>query len=207
MPLLSFRLHFAKILRATSCSIAAHVHQLQGEGHGRTLSLFRLARKPSILFQGRTLNHSRVCSGFVSLCGRNIFESGAPTERQVSAFLCRRLTNSFYQGKGQGTEGVRGNNQFRSRNKTTAIYVVAIGVTVLGLSYAAVPLYRLYCQVMLSYVIIIYARFQGPQSHILMTGWGLKFWLKVFFLGLWKTPGFFWVAKKQRDFLGLWKKD
>ena len=31
---------------------------------------------------------------------------------------------------------------------------------------------------------------------------GLKFWPKVIFLGLWKTPGFFWVAKKRGIFLG-----
>ncbi|XP_001628890.2 cytochrome c oxidase assembly protein COX11, mitochondrial [Nematostella vectensis] len=32
------------------------------------------------------------------------------------------------------------------RNKTTSIYIAAVAVTVLGCSYAAVPLYRLYCQ-------------------------------------------------------------
>ena len=36
---------------------------------------------------------------------------------------------------------------------------------------------------------------------------GLKFWPKVIFLGLWKTPGFFWVAKKNRGiFLGCEKR-
>ena len=43
-------------------------------------------------------------------------------------------------------------------------------------------------------------------------GWviflGLKFWPKGDFLGLWKTPRFFWVVKKkQRDLFGLRKKD
>ena len=33
------------------------------------------------------------------------------------------------------------------RNKTTAIYIIALAVTVVGLSYLSVPLYRLYCQV------------------------------------------------------------
>ena len=43
---------------------------------------------------------------------------------------------------------------------------------------------------------------QGPHSHILMTGggvkvifWGLKFWLKVFFFGSMRDAGFFWVTK------------
>ena len=33
------------------------------------------------------------------------------------------------------------------RNKTTAIYIIALAVTVVGASYLSVPLYRLYCQV------------------------------------------------------------
>lgn len=44
-----------------------------------------------------------------------------------------------------------GSNTYSSaphmRNKTTAIYIIAVAVTVVGLSYLSVPLYRLYCQV------------------------------------------------------------
>ena len=32
--------------------------------------------------------------------------------------------------------------------------------------------------------------------------WGLRFWPKGIFLGLWKTPGFFWVAKTTQGFFG-----
>lgn len=39
------------------------------------------------------------------------------------------------------------NSASNTRNKTTAIYVIALAVTVVGFSYLAVPLYRLYCQV------------------------------------------------------------
>ena len=35
-----------------------------------------------------------------------------------------------------------------------------------------------------------------------MIFWGLKFWPKVVFWGLLKTPGFFWIAKKSRGILG-----
>jgi cytochrome c oxidase assembly protein subunit 11 len=35
---------------------------------------------------------------------------------------------------------------YKSANERTVIYVSAIAVGILGLSYAAVPLYRLYCQ-------------------------------------------------------------
>ena len=47
---------------------------------------------------------------------------------------------------------------------------------------------------------------QGPHSHILMTGgsegffFGLTFWPKGIFLGVWKTPGFYWVAKTTQGF-------
>ncbi|XP_050620716.1 cytochrome c oxidase assembly protein COX11, mitochondrial isoform X3 [Macaca thibetana thibetana] len=36
--------------------------------------------------------------------------------------------------------------EWRRRNKTTLTYVAAVAVAMLGASYAAVPLYRLYCQ-------------------------------------------------------------
>ena len=42
---------------------------------------------------------------------------------------------------------------------------------------------------------------QGPHSHILMTGggpsdfFGSEILAKSDFLGLWKTPRFFWAAK------------
>ena len=51
---------------------------------------------------------------------------------------------------------------------------------------------------------------QGPHSHILMTGGGVRriflgltFWPKGIFWGLWKTPGFFWVAKTTEGFFGV----
>ncbi|KAI4787089.1 hypothetical protein KUCAC02_036695 [Chaenocephalus aceratus] len=37
--------------------------------------------------------------------------------------------------------------EWRSRNKTLLTYIAAAGVGMIGLSYACVPLYRLYCQV------------------------------------------------------------
>ena len=43
--------------------------------------------------------------------------------------------------------GSKGHSASSMRNKTTAIYIIALAVTVVGASYLAVPLYRLYCQV------------------------------------------------------------
>ena len=37
----------------------------------------------------------------------------------------------------------------REKNKSTAIYIIAVATVVLGGSYASVPLYRLYCQVII----------------------------------------------------------
>ncbi|XP_041265179.1 cytochrome c oxidase assembly protein COX11, mitochondrial [Onychostruthus taczanowskii] len=53
-----------------------------------------------------------------------------------------------------GTRGVRGSNPFtrqqeeewRRRNRSAVGYIAAAAVGMVGLSYAAVPLYRLYCQ-------------------------------------------------------------
>ena len=43
--------------------------------------------------------------------------------------------------------GSKGHSASSMRNKTTAIYIIALAVTVVGASYLSVPLYRLYCQV------------------------------------------------------------
>ncbi|XP_041077537.1 cytochrome c oxidase assembly protein COX11, mitochondrial-like [Polyodon spathula] len=37
--------------------------------------------------------------------------------------------------------------EWRKRNKTVLTYITAAGMGMIGISYAAVPLYRLYCQV------------------------------------------------------------
>ena len=43
-----------------------------------------------------------------------------------------------------------------SRKKSTLYYILSIGVLVVGLSYAAVPLYRIFCQVGTIYITYIY---------------------------------------------------
>lgn len=45
-------------------------------------------------------------------------------------------------------------NRHQQRNRTTAVYTVALVIVVLGASYAAVPLYRIFCQV--GYIRIVY---------------------------------------------------
>ena len=41
-----------------------------------------------------------------------------------------------------------GSNQWHATNRQTVTYIVAIAIGVIGLSYAAVPLYRIFCQVL-----------------------------------------------------------
>ena len=40
----------------------------------------------------------------------------------------------------------RGSPRWKSANRNTAMYMVAVAIVVTGLSYAAVPLYRIFCQ-------------------------------------------------------------
>lgn len=42
--------------------------------------------------------------------------------------------------------GLNSTSASNMRNKTTAIYIIALAVAIVGLSYLSVPLYRLYCQ-------------------------------------------------------------
>ena len=41
-----------------------------------------------------------------------------------------------------------GSNQWSATNRRTVTYIIAIAIGVIGLSYAAVPLYRIFCQVL-----------------------------------------------------------
>lgn len=54
------------------------------------------------------------------------------------------VVNRRFVGTRVGSKSYSASNM---RNKTTAIYIIALVVSVVGLSYLAVPLYRLYCQV------------------------------------------------------------
>lgn len=39
------------------------------------------------------------------------------------------------------------NPEQKKRSQSTALYMTGLGILVVGLSYAAVPLYRIFCQV------------------------------------------------------------
>ncbi|XP_042338011.1 cytochrome c oxidase assembly protein COX11, mitochondrial-like, partial [Plectropomus leopardus] len=69
---------------------------------------------------------------------------------QAEHLLRRRLPPRLHtQSRGAKSRGRKSRSQeeeWRTRNKTVLTYIAAAGVGMIGLSYAAVPLYRLYCQ-------------------------------------------------------------
>ena len=60
--------------------------------------------------------------------------------------LIQRSPNFVYYNGTRRFYATGRNRQSRS-NRTTLVYSTAIAIVVLGLSYAAVPLYRMFCQV------------------------------------------------------------
>lgn len=78
-----------------------------------------------------------------SLCPRH-------TLRSQAQHLLRRRPPLNLQSRGAKSSGRRSRGReddWKTRNKTVLTYMAAAGVGMIGLSYAAVPLYRLYCQV------------------------------------------------------------
>ncbi|XP_070783361.1 cytochrome c oxidase assembly protein COX11, mitochondrial [Enoplosus armatus] len=69
---------------------------------------------------------------------------------QAEHLLRRRLPLRFNtQSRGTKSRNRKSKSQeeeWKTRNKTVLTYIAAAGVGMIGLSYAAVPLYRLYCQ-------------------------------------------------------------
>nr|XP_015817567.2 cytochrome c oxidase assembly protein COX11, mitochondrial [Nothobranchius furzeri]XP_015817570.2 cytochrome c oxidase assembly protein COX11, mitochondrial [Nothobranchius furzeri]XP_015817571.2 cytochrome c oxidase assembly protein COX11, mitochondrial [Nothobranchius furzeri] len=64
---------------------------------------------------------------------------------QAELFLQRRPP-SHLQTRSRSRKSGGLDEEWRRRNKTVLMYIAAAGVGMIGLSYAAVPLYRLYCQ-------------------------------------------------------------
>ncbi|KAJ8246385.1 hypothetical protein GJAV_G00267170, partial [Gymnothorax javanicus] len=88
--------------------------------------------------------------------------------------VCRRAP----QRMGNQIRGIKGRRnphkesqeeEWRKRNKTVLTYIAAAGVGMIGMSYAAVPLYRLYCQASKNPRTFITARL-SLDSRILLTG-------------------------------------
>lgn len=99
------------------------------------------------------VRHSLCCPHvLLTRCVRTLRCDTARTLRsQTEHFLQRRLPlRSHTQSRGVKSRNRKSKSQeedWKSKNKTVLTYIAAAGVGMIGLSYAAVPLYRLYCQV------------------------------------------------------------
>ncbi|KAM3860031.1 cytochrome c oxidase assembly protein COX11, mitochondrial [Diretmus argenteus] len=83
-------------------------------------------------------------------CVRALWRDGARgLHCQARQFLSRRVPPRL-TAQARGAKSRRHHKSYeeewKARNKTVLTYVAAAGVGMIGLSYAAVPLYRLYCQ-------------------------------------------------------------
>lgn len=89
--------------------------------------------------------HQTILARFIQTLPRD----AARTHPSPALHVLRRQPFFFCQNRGIKNQNrkFRGlEDEWKSRNKTVLTYVVAAGIGMIGLAYAAVPLYRLYCQ-------------------------------------------------------------
>ncbi|CAL8262020.1 unnamed protein product [Arctogadus glacialis] len=96
------------------------------------------------------------CSTLSMHCSRvlRLQQKLQPSERglhtQAQEFIARRIGLRWKpQTRGiKNRSNKRGSqeDEWKSKNKTVLTYIAAAGVGMIGISYASVPLYRLYCQ-------------------------------------------------------------
>lgn len=92
-------------------------------------------------------------SSMLSQCVQSLARchAGRTLHSQTVHFLQRRTLPVHLQGRGNRGHSRKSKSQeqedTKTRNRTVLTYIAAAGVGMIGLSYASVPLYRLYCQV------------------------------------------------------------
>jgi len=97
---------------------------------------------------------------------------GLATSR-VQLFLRRTPPRFLNQSRGAKTNKRKRQSQedtWKERNKTILTYIAAAGVGMIGMSYASVPLYRLYCQVSIRLIVskpfLVYLLFCSISSSL-----------------------------------------
>ncbi|KAL2101756.1 hypothetical protein ACEWY4_003517 [Coilia grayii] len=77
-------------------------------------------------------------------------QARGPLRSSAEAFLCRRMPCRLHVqtrgAKSRKNQRQTQEEEWKQRNRTVLTYIAAAGVGMIGMSYAAVPLYRLYCQ-------------------------------------------------------------
>ncbi|KAM9559894.1 cytochrome c oxidase assembly protein COX11, mitochondrial isoform 1-T5 [Salvelinus alpinus] len=96
-------------------------------------------------------NSVLLTSSNIQTCIRGLQGKGARGLHSYAQwFLCRRvpsrLNTQIRGAKSRKSQTKQQEDEWRKRNKTVLTYIAAAGVGMIGMSYAAVPLYRLYCQ-------------------------------------------------------------
>lgn len=85
------------------------------------------------------------------------------TFRRTVFIQNRKISTNIYKNLFKNHESAKlaSQNEQNKKNRATLHYIIATGVLGVGLSYAAVPLYRMFCQVYqdFHFVITIVPRF------------------------------------------------
>lgn len=76
--------------------------------------------------------------------------TGKPREMYFN--FCQRLTRTYgrqiYTSVSRNLMKQYADNTFEKKLRSTAFYWTGLGILVVGMSYSAVPLYRMFCQVL-----------------------------------------------------------
>lgn len=92
--------------------------------------------------------HCRRACPLLAGCVRTLYSGRPRALRPLTELLLRRRPPSRLDARFRSRKSQE--EEWRNRNRTVLTYIAAAGVGMIGLSYASVPLYRLYCQVRLS---------------------------------------------------------
>uniref|UniRef100_A0A3P9MCB0 Cytochrome c oxidase assembly protein COX11, mitochondrial n=1 Tax=Oryzias latipes TaxID=8090 RepID=A0A3P9MCB0_ORYLA len=88
--------------------------------------------------------HCRRACPLLAGCVRTLYSGRPSALRPLTELLLRRRPPSRLDARFRSRKSQE--EEWRNRNRTVLTYIAAAGVGMIGLSYASVPLYRLYCQ-------------------------------------------------------------
>lgn len=108
----------------------------------------------------RTFCYAQKCVKSLNFRGLATSRSQLFVRRSHQRFVIQTRGAKTHRQKQQQEE------EWKQKNKTILTYIAAAGVGMIGMSYAAVPLYRLYCQVSAEcHMALIYCWMVGCKHH------------------------------------------
>lgn len=107
---------------------------------------------PIVAMLLHNLLHRPLCchQALLRRCIQTLPRDGTRTLHSPTVHFLRQQPFLFCQSRGIKNRNRKFHGQedeWKTRNKTVLTYITAAGIGMIGLAYAAVPLYRLYCQV------------------------------------------------------------